>query len=200
MRLRGGSDIGFADNFDQRDSTAIQVDGCTFAGIRKPLVQALTRVLFEMQAGDADVLSSGCGRNLDLAKLCQGLVVLRNLIALGQIGIKIILARENGCLVNSAAQRHRRQHREIYRLAIQYWQRSGKAKAYRANVSIWWIAKARRARAENLCSPSKAGRALPSRSPAHTWRGPLQRFPASWPYQGIIKAFHAAGTTTLHVD
>ena len=155
VRLRGGSDIGFADNFDERDSTAIQVDGCTFTGIRKPLVQALTRVLFEMQSSDADVLSSGCGRNLDLAKLCQGLVVLRNLITLGQIGIKIILAREDRCLINAAAQRHRRQHREIYRLTIQYWQRSGKTKAYRANVSIWWIAKARRARAENFAHRQK---------------------------------------------
>ena len=125
-----------------------------------------------------------------LPNSAKRLVVLRNLITLGQIGIKIILAREDRCLINAAAQRHRRQYREIYRLTIQYWQRSGKAEANRANVSIWWIAKARGARAENFRSPSKAGRAPPSRSPAHTWRGRLRRFPASWPYQGIIKGCH----------
>ena len=39
--------------------------------------------------------------DFDVAVFGQRLVVLRNLVALGQVGIEIVLAREDGCLVES---------------------------------------------------------------------------------------------------
>ena len=52
----GRRDVGLADDFDERDSTAVQVDGCGLAGIGKAFVQALACVFFEVHACDADFL------------------------------------------------------------------------------------------------------------------------------------------------
>ena len=55
--------------------------------------------------------------DLDVAVLGDGLVVLRNLVALGQVGIEVVLAREDGRLVDAAVQRQRREHGELHGLA-----------------------------------------------------------------------------------
>jgi len=57
------------------------------------LVQELAGVLFEMQALDADALRVVGERQL--AALRQGAVELADLVALGQVGVEVVLAREN---------------------------------------------------------------------------------------------------------
>ena len=52
----GRAHIGFADNFNQRHSGAVQIDGGVSRRVGEAFVQAFARVLFEMQAGDADLL------------------------------------------------------------------------------------------------------------------------------------------------
>src|SRR5207244_6355082 len=81
----GRGDVRFADNFDQRHSTPVQVDGRGVGRTGKALVQALARILFEMNPSDADLLCRAVGLDFNGAVLGQGLVVLRNLITLGQI-------------------------------------------------------------------------------------------------------------------
>ena len=82
--------------------------------------------------------------------LGERLVVLRNLVALGQVGIEVILAGENRSLVDAAIQSHRRERREFHCLPVQHGQGSGQAQAHRTNVGVRRIAKAGRAGAENL--------------------------------------------------
>ena len=88
--------------------------------------------------------------DFDVAVLGQRLVVLRNLVALGQIGIEIILAREDRGLVDLAVQRRRGQHRKLHRLLVQHRQRAGQSQAYRTDIGVRRIAKAGRAAAEDL--------------------------------------------------
>ena len=56
--------------------------------------------------------------------LGQRLIVLRNLIALGQIGIKIILARESRECVDAAMHRERGLYRHLDRLPVEHRQRA----------------------------------------------------------------------------
>ncbi len=52
----GRRNVRLADDFDQRHSAAIQIDGRRVGGIGEAFVQALARVFFQVQAGDADFL------------------------------------------------------------------------------------------------------------------------------------------------
>ena len=83
-------------------------------------------------------------------KLGQRLVVLRDLVALGQVGIEIILACKNRSLVDAALQRHRRQRGELHDLLVEHGQRARHAKADWADIRIWWRPKPRGTRAKNL--------------------------------------------------
>ena len=82
--------------------------------------------------------------------LRQRLVVLRNLVALGQVRIKIIFPRKNRSLVDAAIQRHRRQRSELHSFLIQHRQGSRHSQANRAHIGVGRSAKTRRARTENL--------------------------------------------------
>ena len=52
----GRSDVGLADDFNQRHAGAVEVDGSLFGGVGKAFVQALAGVFFQMDARDADFL------------------------------------------------------------------------------------------------------------------------------------------------
>ena len=56
--LVGRADVGLADDLDQRRAAAVQVEIGARGGVGKAFVQALARVLFHVQAGDADSLLS----------------------------------------------------------------------------------------------------------------------------------------------
>jgi len=68
--------------------------------------------------------------------LGQRLVVLRNLVALGQVGIEIILAREDRRFVDAASSAPSQPAWQLDRLPVQHRQRSGHAQANRANIRV----------------------------------------------------------------
>ena len=81
-------------------------------------MHALARVLFHVQPRNSDALRAGGHGDIDPAMFAQRLVELGDLVALGQVGIEIILARKNRGFVDPAMQRHRRQRRELHRAPI----------------------------------------------------------------------------------
>ena len=68
--------------------------------------------------------------------LTQWFVVLRDLISLGQIGIKIIFAREHRFFSKLAVERQARHGRELDRTLVHYRQRTRHAETDRAGVLI----------------------------------------------------------------
>src|SRR5260221_9842727 len=113
-------------------------------------MQALAGVLFHVEASDADSLRTIRRFDFQPAVLGNGLIELRNLVALGQVRIKVILARKNRSLPNLAVQRHRSQDGVFNSLLVEYRKRSRQAEADGANVGVGLVAKARRAGTENL--------------------------------------------------
>ena len=88
--------VGLADDFDQRRAAAIEIDVGVAVGILEAFVLALAGVVFHVDAGDADAFGCAVDHDIDEAVLGERLIVLRNLVALGQVGIEIILAGETG--------------------------------------------------------------------------------------------------------
>src|SRR6185437_12227185 len=112
----GSADIGLADDFDQRSAAAVQVNVAAGRGIGKAFVDAFAGVFFHVQARDADALcSAACRGHFDPSVLGQRLVVLGNLIALGQVGVEVILAGEDGARADFAIQSERGQRCELNR-------------------------------------------------------------------------------------
>ena len=63
-------------------------------------------------------------------------VVLGDLVALREVGIEVVLAREDRALVDRAPERQRGLHRQLDRAAVEDRQRAGQAEADRADVVL----------------------------------------------------------------
>ncbi len=135
-RIARRSEVRFAHDFDQRRAAPVVVDVRFAIGIGEPFVQRLARVFLEVNARDADAREPVGGCELHQACAGERLFVLRNLIALGQIGIEVILARENRRRVDPAAERQRGANREVDRTAVQYRQRARKSEADGTDVRV----------------------------------------------------------------
>ena len=96
-------------------------------------------------------------RQGDAAAERERLLVLRDLVALRQVGIEVILAREDRTLLHVAAERDRRGHREIDRPAIEHRQRAGQADAHRARMRVRRRAKCSGTAAENFGGREQLG-------------------------------------------
>ncbi len=99
--------IGIADNLDQRRAGPVQVDVSEAVGILESVMNALAGVVFHVDARDADALLRPVDLDIDVAMLGERLIVLRDLIALGKVRIKIVLAGEYGSRVHLTVQRER---------------------------------------------------------------------------------------------
>ena len=85
--------VGLGDDLEQRRAGAIEVDARQAVEV---LVQRLAGVLFEVRARDADRLARAVvEHDLERALLDDRLLVLADLVALRQIGIEVVLAREH---------------------------------------------------------------------------------------------------------
>ena len=102
-RLRGRAHVGLGDDLRQRRAAAVEVDDRGVRAVDAPArarVDELRRVLLEMHAMDAHVAEP--------AAAAQGLVVLADLVALGQVGIEVVLAVEDRPRREVGAERHAR--------------------------------------------------------------------------------------------
>src|SRR5258706_8321569 len=91
--VRGGPDIGFAHNLYERHSCPIEIDR---GRARISVVNRFPRVLLHVQSRDPDLeLGVGifCG-NRDESTRSKRLIELRDLVALREVGIEIVFARE----------------------------------------------------------------------------------------------------------
>ena len=89
------------------------------ARLRKPFVDIFCRVFFQVQPRDTDSFPCALVINFNEAAGGQRQFVLRNLVTLGQVGIKIILARKPRMLVHGAVDRQRSPHGHFDRTPVQ---------------------------------------------------------------------------------
>ena len=109
ISLLGRAEIGLADDLNERRAATVEVHIATIGGAAGEAVDGLAGVLLEMDTGEAHrahgPILHGKG---EAAALADGLIVLGNLVALGQVGIEIVLAGETRQWPDAAA--HRQPH------------------------------------------------------------------------------------------
>ena len=86
--------------------------------------------------------------------LGQRLIILRDLIALGQVGVEVVFARKARITPDFAVQRQRRLDGLGHHLAVENRQGPRQAQAYRTGLRVGRSAEVGRAAAEDL-SPSE---------------------------------------------
>ena len=82
----------------------------------------LARIFFQLTTVDAYLAHARSRFHRNLAAANNGIIELADLIALGQIRIKIILAHEEGVRIDLRANRQAKQRCEPYRLRIEHRQ------------------------------------------------------------------------------
>src|SRR6185312_715572 len=146
------TEVRLGDDLDERRPGAIEVHVAAAAGVGESFVHELPRVLFHVDAGDTDVVRRGpvVALRLDDAAGGERPLVLRDLIALRQIRIEVVLAREDRRLVDVAAEGERRADRAVDGRVIEHRQCPGQAEAHRTQVRVGSGAERRAAAAEDL--------------------------------------------------
>ena len=118
-----GRELGH--DLHQRDARAVVVHYRVAEAID---VNGLARVFFEMDARDLDLLERAV-RALDLQKSVDPdgrLAVLADLVALGQVGVEVVLAVEDRPQVDRAVEGQRRTNHMLHGFLIEDGKRSGK--------------------------------------------------------------------------
>ena len=113
-------------------------------------MNAFARVVLHMRASNADALGFFAERNLDVAVFRQRLIIWRDLVALGQVRVEIVLARETRHRPNATIERQTAFHGDFHGLAAQHRQGAGQTQANRTHVSIGRRAEAGGAATEDL--------------------------------------------------
>jgi lysophospholipase L1-like esterase len=144
-RLRRGPQVGLGDDLDEGHAATVEID----ARRSRNVVQQLAGVLFEMQTVDADA-PRRVGGERKPAALRQRLFVLTDLVALRQIGIEVVLAREDRPRPHGAVKRQRQARGEFDGARVGHRQRAGVAETDRTHQRVGFGAEAVRAAAEHL--------------------------------------------------
>ena len=101
LRLLGRAHVRLGDDLHQCDTRAVQIH---IAIIWVLVVDRLAGVLLQMQPLDANLHRLAVGLDFDHAFADNGVLVLADLVALRQIGIKVVLAVENRAIVDFGLQ------------------------------------------------------------------------------------------------
>jgi hypothetical protein len=100
--LLGGAHVRLGNNFGERSAATIVVHIRLSGGLRETFVKVFCGVVFEMETGDADALPSSSEFDFEPASGSERQFILRDLVALREVWIEIILAGESRMIVHSA--------------------------------------------------------------------------------------------------
>ena len=154
-RLLGRAHMRLGDDLDQRRAGAIQIHA---GQAREALVQRLAGVLFQVRARDPDALDrcrprARCRR----AAADDRQLVLADLVALGQIRIEVILAREHRAPRDARVDRQPELHRHAHRLGVEHRQHARIGQVDQVGLSVGRRAVGGRRAREDLRARRKLG-------------------------------------------
>ncbi len=148
--LGGRAQIRFGHDLEERDAAAIEVQVGPAIGIGKAFVQGLAGILFEVRPGDPDAPRLAGHLILDAPAGGDGPFVLRDLVALREVRIEVVLAREDRHRVDLAIEGVRDPDGELHDPSVQHRQRARQAEAHGADIGIRWRPEPGAAAAEDL--------------------------------------------------
>ena len=145
--LGGRAQVRLADDLQERRAGAVQVHVTHRFAL---VVHELAGVLLHVDAGDADGPALPVHLDLHPAVLANGQLELGDLVALGQVGIKIVLAGEAVLPVQARVGGQAQLDGRFHHLAVEHRQRAGHAQTDGAGVGVGRGAERGGAAAEDL--------------------------------------------------
>jgi hypothetical protein len=132
-RLPRAAQLGLRDDLEQRRACAVQVDA---RHALKILMQGFPRVFLEVRSRQPHHLFFPVHEEADLAALHDGQLVLADLVALRQVGIEVVLAREDGAAIDASLHGEAETDGVLHCGAVHYRQRSGQGKIHCRSVRV----------------------------------------------------------------
>src|ERR687891_137915 len=99
------------------------------------------RRLLPVNPGQADSLALAVELDVEIAFLADRKLILADLVALGQVGIEVVLAGEDALAGDGAVSRQAGLHRIFDRFAVQNRKHAGQSQANFAGVGVGRTAK-----------------------------------------------------------
>jgi hypothetical protein len=151
-RLGGRTHLGLGHDLEQRHAGTVEVDARHAVEV---LVQRLARVLFEVRAGQVHRLDVGLAllRLHDegqRAALHDRDLVLADLVALGEVRVEVVLAREDAARRDGRADREAELDRARDGAAVEHGQGARQREIDHARLRVGFGAKRRRRAREDL--------------------------------------------------
>ena len=152
------SHVRLGDDLEQRRAGAVQVDAAARTTIVAVVVvmQALAGVLFKVGPGQPNRPGLAGQHEADAATLDHRRLVLADLVALGQVGVEVVLAREDRHRCHFRTHRQPEPDREFDGGTVHHRQRARQGQIDRTGLGVGLGAECRRCAGENLA----AGRQL----------------------------------------
>jgi len=133
LRLLGRAHVGLGHDFHQGNARAIEID----VGIVGMLVvQRFAGVLLKMEALDADAHALAVDVDLDFALADHRLFVLRDLIALRQIRVEVVLAVEHAFQIDLGLETQAGADRLRHALLVDHRQHARHRRIDQRNVAV----------------------------------------------------------------
>ncbi len=133
-RLGSRAHVGFGDDLDERRAGAVEIDS---RHALEDIVQGFSGVFLQMRAGYAD--SEGFTvllRDLDVSVVDDGQLILADLIALGQVRIKVVLAGKNRAPRDLRIDGESERDGHAHRLGVEHRQDPRKTQIHRARLGV----------------------------------------------------------------
>jgi hypothetical protein len=121
------------------------------------LVQALARVFFQVRAHQSHGLFLVAEEEAHLAALHHRDLKLADLVALGQVGVEVVLAREHALLGDVRTQREAEADGVRHRFAVHHRQRARQRQVHRASLRVRLSTEGRGRAAEDLALGGQLG-------------------------------------------
>jgi hypothetical protein len=158
-----GAHVRLGDDFQQRRAGAVEVDAGLAVEI---LVQRLAGILFEVGAGQADVLFllvPGLTRMAPAAALHHRDLELADLVALGQVGVEVVLAREHRARRDAGAHGQAELDGADHGFAVEHRQHAGQGDVHGIGLRRLGSAPKASLLPEKSSTSFAAGRGFPAR-------------------------------------
>ncbi|MNQ95074.1 hypothetical protein D3C85_1106170 [compost metagenome] len=144
----GAAHVRLGNDFQQRCAGTVQVDA---GGAAEFFVQALAGVFFQVRTGDAHALDRAVLQgDIQVALADDRQFHLADLVALGQVGVEVVLAGEHVVLADFGVNRQAEHHRHAHRFLVQHWQDAGHAQVDQAGLGVRFGTERGGATGENL--------------------------------------------------
>ena len=142
-----GAQLGLGDDLDEPGAGPVEVDQRvgSVGGVRR-----LPRILLHVDAGDAAPLGLAGDLEDQLAAFAERRIELRDLVALREVGIEVVLSGELALAPDVATEGYACAQGQRYSLALQHGERARVARAYLVDDRVCRLAEGDGTAAENL--------------------------------------------------